>query len=32
MNRKHRIAAAVLVIILVAAMLASLILPYLALL
>ncbi len=32
MSRKHRIAAAVLVIILVVAMLASLILPYLALL
>ena len=32
MSRKHRIAAAVLVIILVVAMLASLILPYVALL
>ena len=32
MSRKHRIAAAVLVILLVVAMLASLILPYLALL
>ena len=32
MSRKHRIAAAVLVIIMVVAMLASLILPYLALL
>lgn len=32
MSRKHRIAAAVLVIILVVAMLASLILPYLVLL
>lgn len=32
MSRKHRIAAEVLVIILVVAMLASLILPYLALL
>lgn len=32
MSRKHRIVAAVLVVVLVAAMLASLILPYLALL
>ena len=32
MSRKHRIAAAVLVVVLVIAMLASLILPYLALL